>query len=123
MILLNIPLPTAAAGAAEEAYAVIPYDARIISAKLVPHTAAGANGTNYATVGLAANDGANGASFSPIATSLTTETVALVLGTVREFALTAPNVVAGTVVRVAKTFAGSGAVADCSIILELEKIF
>jgi len=122
MVLLPIVLPTAAAGTAEEAYVVLPYKARVVSAKLVPHTTAALNGTNYATVGLAANDGAGG-SFAAIATSLTTETVALTVGVQRSFTLTnTPILAANSIVRVAKTVAGTGAVADCTVVLELEKV-
>jgi hypothetical protein len=120
--LLNIPLPTAIAGNAEEAYVMVPFDARVISAHVVPNTTAALNGTNYAIVGLATNDGAGG-SFTAIATPVTTETVAFTVGVDRPMTVTNPNISAGQVVRVAKTIAGSGAVADVNVVLELEKLF
>ena len=113
-----IPLASQAAGADANAAVVVPFDCKILSASYVSHADVAANGTNFATLTLNANDGAGGA-FSAIGTAITTATVAADADTVRAIVVTKPEIAAGQIVQVAKTCDGTGAAMAGQVVLEV----
>lgn len=125
----SFPIGAAAAGANETVHGANPFPGtwRIRSIKIVPDTTAAANDTNYATVTVTVNDGAGGSFSSAIATQTTQVTggVGLTIGTVLELTLTESTTLDlpenGTI-KVAKTYAASGAVVDGLIVVEIEKV-
>jgi hypothetical protein len=121
LIALTFPLIAVAAGANEDAIVAIPADCRLVSAQFCPIATSAANGTNYATLTLSKSDGAGG-SFTAIADAITTETDALTVGTVYDFALTVADVALGGSVKLAKTFAASGVAVEGNVTLLLEKV-
>lgn len=108
--LLEIVLPTQAAGAAGNAGIRVPFDCTILDAYYVSNADVAADGTNFATLTLNANDGAGGA-FAAIAAAITTETVAADADTPRAIAITAgkAELTEGQVLQIAKTYDGTGA--------------
>ena len=96
---------------------------RIDKVLVAPSTTAGADGTDYTTVTLETNDGAGG-SYTTFG-SLSTETVALTIGTSRErtmVATAAREVDQGDCLRVGKTDSGTGAVFDGGVTVLASRI-
>lgn len=105
---LDIVLPAQSANADANAGVRVPLDGTIVSAHYVSNADVAANGSNYATLTLKANDGAGGA-FAAIATAITTASVAADADTARAITVTDGSVTAGQIVQVAKTYTGTGA--------------
>jgi hypothetical protein len=126
---LCIPIGAAAAGANETVHAANPFPGtwRIKAIKIVPDTTAAANDTNYATVTITTNNGAGGSFGSAIVTQTTQVTggIGLTTGTTLDLTLTESALLElseGEQVRVAKTYAASGAVVDGLVVVMLEKL-
>ena len=106
--MLHIVLPTQSAGANGNAGVRVPFDCSIVEAYYVSNADVAADGSNYATLTLKANDGAGGA-FAAIATAITTASVAADADTPRAITVTSPELEAGQVLQIAKTYTGTGA--------------
>lgn len=105
---VTIYMPTQTAGAdADHDIALPDVKTRIVAAKFAPAAASAANATNYATLTIESHDGAGG-SVSAHSAGMTTATVAMAVGTTREFTITADTLPAGGSLRLAKTYAASG---------------
>lgn len=116
--VILIPLASQAAGADAEAGCVVPFDCSIVSASYVSHADVAADGSNYATLTLKANDGAGGA-FAAIATAIDTSATAADADTVRAISVTSSELAAGSIVQLAKTYAGTGAAMAGVCVLEV----
>ncbi len=110
--------PDAAAGADAEASVYVPFDCSIVSANYVSFDDVAADASNYATLTLKANDGAGGA-FSAIAAAITTATVAADADTPRALTVSSPELAAGQIVQLAKTYTGTGAAMAGCLVLEV----
>jgi len=119
--VLSLYLPTQSAGADKDVAAIVPHNCVIESATFVPDADVTANGTNYATLTLEANDGAGGA-FAAIATARTTASVDILNDTGFAFTLTAPKIEAGQIVQLAKTYAASGVAVAGTLALTLRRV-
>ena len=125
---LCIPIGAAAAGANETVHACNPYPGtwRIKAIKIVPDTTAAAHDTNYATVTITTNESA-GSFGSAVVTQTTQITggIGLTIGTTLDLTLTESDLLElgeGGQIKVAKTYAASGAVVDGLIVVMLEKL-
>lgn len=126
LLALTFPLLAVAAGANEDAVCVAPFKCRIVSAHLALGAAVTANDTNYAILTLGVNDGAGG-SFTTVATvenTTTADTGNLAVATPLPFVLNsaARNVADGAVIKLAKTYAGSGVAIEGTVVVLVEKI-
>jgi len=119
--VLALYLPTQSAGADKDVAAKIPHDCVVESATYVPDADVTANATNYATLTVEANDGAGGA-FAAIATAITTASDDILNDTGTSFTLTAPNLEAGQIVQLAKTYAASGVAVAGTLLLTLRRV-
>lgn len=123
---LTFPLIAVAAGANEDATVLVPAKSRIVSATFSPIAASAANDTNYATLTLTANNGAGGSftNLAPALSTTTTGTGSLAVGTKLSFAVSAGAEIlnADSIVKLAKTFAGSGVAVEGTVTLLLEKV-
>ncbi len=119
---LTLDFPSTAAGTDDDFSVAVPGigSFRVTAAYWSPDTAAALDGTNFATITLASNDGAAGA-FTALGT-LTTETVAMAKGTTRAITLTGDGryVSQGDVLRLAKTEDGTGALIHGHLTIVLE---
>lgn len=115
---ISLKLPTASAGADATADVAIATKSQLVAAHFAPDADSALDGTNYGVVTLEANDGAGG-SFAAVSSAMTTETVAMAKGTRRDFALTRDSVPAGSIVRVAKTYEGTGVAVEGTVTLYL----
>lgn len=119
---LTIYVPTQTAGAdADHDVALPSFPCQIVSASFAPSAASAANASNYASLLIESNDGAGGA-VSAHSDALTTATVAMAVGTKRDFAGITGSLPAGGIVRLAKTYAGTGVAVAGVLTLRLKAI-
>lgn len=121
---VSIGFPSIGAATADELYGVWPFkgDWQIEEVYYAPATADPADATNYTTLTLSTNNGAAGA-FTSIGT-LTNATVAFAVDTSREMSISGAGlaIVQGSMLKAAKTEAGTGGILHGELVIVARKV-